>query len=162
MWSTEPTHSYKYSLNPGELYAMVASCDTNPVVLKTESHNGYNVTFKLYPCLDSNARQVTLCAEVTPSESCPNLSVKVEAVVTDPSGSPLGHCVSDERSIYSSSLKNTVSIFLRNMMTHCRLFYSCRKHEHLDFHIRCWERFDDSMITDSGVDIMQDNHLRHT
>ena len=86
VWSTEPT---QYSLNPGELYAMVASCDTNPVVLKTEFHNGYNVTFKLYPCLDTNARQVTLCAEVTPSESCPNLSIKVEAVLQIQVGVPL-------------------------------------------------------------------------
>ena len=141
---------------------MVANCDTESVVVNTESHDGYDVAFKIFPCLDSKATQVTFCAEVTPHfDKCPNLgAIKVEAEIKDPAknlnenASLMGNCVGDQRSICLSTLKGGFNIFLRNLMTHCRLFYSCRKCEHLNLHVRCWEKSDNSCLNaDSGVDI---------
>ena len=61
-----------------------------------------------------------------------------------------GSRAGDHRSIGDLSM----NIFLRDVISHCRLFYSCQKCERLDLHVRCWERFSKSHLNaDSGVDV---------
>ena len=135
---------------------MVSQHDTGAVDVKKISHNGYSVVFKLFPYLDNGATQVTFCAEVIPLPNNQLTAIKVEAKIRDPTRDPddreslMGSLAGDHRSIgYLST-----NIFLRNVISHCRLFYSCRKCEHLDLLVRCWERFSQSHLNaDSGVDV---------
>ena len=163
LWTSDPTLSYVYKVNPRQLYSMVAKRDANPMILKPEELSGHvcNITFKLFPCLDSRTSEITLCAEVSPithtsSEHCHYLSaIRIEAVVKDwtkTSNNCLWSPVSDQRIGFSSSVNSQpFYIFLRNLITHCSLFYYCDRHERLDVHVKCWERLTDCLDTDSGV-----------
>ena len=168
LWTSEPTLSRVYRVNSRQLYSMVAKRDVNPMILKPEKLSGHscNITFKLFPCLDSYTGEITLCAEVSPvthkpGEQCHYLSaMKVEAVVRDltKTSGGIDNClwspVSDRRFLFPSSENSQpFYIFLRNLMSHCSLFYYCGRHEYLDVHIKCWERFTDSLQldSDSGV-----------
>lgn len=140
---------------------MVAQHGTGAVNIATVYRDGYSMIFKLYPYLDNRTTQVTFCAEVTPlsdNQLRDLAAIKTEAEIRDPlkdlkdRESLMGSCARDHRCIGCKS--TGFNIFLRDLMSHCRLFYSCRKCEHLDLHVRCWERFDRSHLNaDSGVDI---------
>ena len=141
LWTSEPTYSYIFPLDPSKLYSMVALHDTGPVDIETISHEEYSVAFKLFPFLDNRAAQVTFCAKVMPpANSCYNLTdIKVEAEIRDPTKDPndmenlMGCCAGDHRLIGYLS----INIVLHDVISHCQLFYSCRKCEHLHLHVRC-------------------------
>jgi hypothetical protein len=138
---------------------VVAQQDTSAVNVETICHGGYSMEFKLFPYLDNGATQVTFCTEVTPlsNEYRQLTAIKIEAEIRDPTKDPndreslMGSLTGDHRSIGCLS----VNIFLRKVISHCRLFYSCRKCEHIELHVRCWEIFQSKshLNADSGVDV---------
>ena len=137
LWANEPTHSYNFHLDPGELYSVVAHQDTSAVDVDTISHNGYSMAFKLFLSLSIGVTQVTFCTEVTPalSSECRKLTaIKIEAEIRNPAKDPndresfMGSLIGDHSSIGSLS----TDITLHKVVSHYRLFknvstlsYSC-------------------------------------